>query len=240
MNTVTVNVSEATKGYHEGVAYFHGEKHPWFNPSGIQDYEKALNYFMSAIENCSSNEEIAEAYNYIGVIYQNGLGVNEDKKKAFEAFEAASEMGSWRGTEHLALKYYCGDGVTQDIEMAMNYFYIAWRNGTPSPNCIKLVKEEADKGNKDAQWCLGEATYISYHSSIPDGDFIASGRLLWFWYTIPEIKESVKLLQKSAKQGQKFAMRSYQELNIGKRTTQSVFILIILLLVIIFTISFFV
>ena len=166
MDNTKISEEKASQTFNEGVAYFHGEKHPWFNPSGIQDYEKALNYFISAIENGSSDDEIAEAYNYIGVIYQNGLSVNEDKNEAFEYFQTASEMGSWRGTEHLALKYYWGDGVAQDIEMAMNYFYIAWQKGS-SQDCIDLVKEEAAKGNRDAQWCLGEITYSSYHSSIP-------------------------------------------------------------------------
>lgn len=234
MNTVTVNVSEATKGYHEGVAYFHGEKHPWFNPSGIQDYEKALNYFMSAIENESSGEEIAEAYNYIGIIFQNGLGVNEDKKKAFEYFQTAAEMGSWRGAEHLALKYYWGEcGVEKNIEKAMMWFYMAWQKGS-SQDCIDLVKEEAAKGNRDAQWCLGEIIYSSYHSSIPDNDLFTAIRLLLFWYTIPEIKESVKLLQSSAEQGQKFALKFYQSLNITKRTVYSVMILIVILVAILF------
>ena len=239
MGYTKISEEKASKTYNEGVAYFHGEKHPWFNPYGIQDYEKALNCFMSVvIVNSGSDDEIAEAYNYIGVIYQNGLCVNEDKEKAFEAFKAASEMGSWRGTEHLASKYYWGDGVAQDIEMAMNYFYIAWQNGTPSQNNIELIKEEADKGNKDAQWCLGETIYSSYHSSIPDDDFIAIYRFYLFWYTIPEIKEYVKLLQNSAKQGQKFAMKFYQSLNISKRTVLSIIILIFLLLAIIFIISF--
>jgi TPR repeat protein len=234
MNTVTVNISPVIEEYHKGVAYFHGEEHPWFNPSGIQDYEKALNYFMSAIENGSSGEEIAEAYNYIGIIFQNGFGVNEDKKKAFEYFQTAAEMGSWRGAEHLALKYYWGEcGVEKNIEKAMMWFYMAWQKGS-SQDCIDLVKEEAAKGNRDAQWCLGEIIYSSYHSSIPDNDLFTAIRLLLLWYTIPEIKESVKLLQSSAEQGQKFALKFYQSLNITKRTVYSVMILIVILVVILF------
>ena len=51
---------------------------------------------------------------------------------------------------------------------------------------------------------------------------------------IPEIKESVKLLQSSAEQGQKFAMKFYQSLNITKRTVYSVMILIVILVAILF------
>ena len=151
-----VEYHETSLDYDKGVAYFAGETHAIFNPSGIQDYKMALDFFVKATTSEKDPASIAEAWNYIGVIYQNGLGVDEDKEKAFVAFESSAANGSYRGAEHLALKYYMGDGVEKDVARAMEIFRTAWGGGYFSPEFVGLVEAEAEKGNKDAQWCLRE------------------------------------------------------------------------------------
>ena len=217
-STTNVSFNQTSLDYDKGVAYFAGETHAIFNPSGIQDYKMALDYFVAATTSEEDPASIAEAWNYIGVIYQNGLGVDEDKEKAFVAFESSAANGSWRGAEHLALKYYMGDGVEKDIAKAMEIFRLAWNGGYSSPEMVGLVETEAEKGNKDAQWCLGESLYGWYWGSIADGDTIGFMVLYKYWYTIPMIRKAVKLLRKASKQGQWRAITAYKELNLGART----------------------
>lgn len=53
-----------------------------------------------------------------GAVLFHGAGVPEDKRKAFELYQAAGEMGSIEGWRNVVACYVRGEGVPQSIETA--------------------------------------------------------------------------------------------------------------------------
>ena len=53
-----------------------------------------------------------------GAILFHGAGVQQDKRKAFELYQAAGEMGSVEGWRNVVACYAHGEGIPQSIETA--------------------------------------------------------------------------------------------------------------------------
>lgn len=98
-----------------------------------QDYRRAFEWFEKA-----ANQNIGEAQNYLGVMYQYGLGVDKNPGKAVEWFRKAADQGNQYGQRNLADMYYNGEGVAKD-------FYIA----------AELYQKSADQGHSWSQYMLG-------------------------------------------------------------------------------------
>jgi len=120
-----------------------------------QDYTKALELFHRAGELGH-----AEAYNNIGYLYDNGRGVEVDKKKANYYFE----LGAMRGDT--AARYNLGrvEYKTGNKERALRHFMIAVRGGwSKSLDTIKKMymngyatKDVYTKALQSYQAYLGE------------------------------------------------------------------------------------
>ncbi|MFX4354935.1 tetratricopeptide repeat protein, partial [Acinetobacter baumannii] len=61
----------------------------------------------------------ALAQNNIGLMYAQGLGVKQDKRKAAGWYEKASEAGVAEAQFNLAQMYLTGDGVRQNKRKAV-------------------------------------------------------------------------------------------------------------------------
>lgn len=73
----------------------------------------------------------------IGQMYQYGLGVKKDAKRAIKFYQLAAQQGSLPAEYNLGILYLLGDGVTQDMNLA-----------------LKWLTDSAFKGNDYAQFVL--------------------------------------------------------------------------------------
>lgn len=65
----------------------------------------------------------------VGMAYSEGLGVEQDYKKAKEYYELAANQGYAATQYNLAVIYESGLGVKQDISTAEEYYDLACDNG---------------------------------------------------------------------------------------------------------------
>lgn len=84
----------------------------------------------------------------IGQMYQYGLGVKKDTKKAIEFYELAAQQGSLPAEYNLGIIYLLGDGVTADMNLA-----------------LKWLTDSAFKGNDYAQFVLARIYENGYKDS---------------------------------------------------------------------------
>lgn len=83
------------------------------------DYEEALKYFKLA-----ADKECSEAINYLGIMYQKGLGVEANPKKASLYLEKAAELG-FEPPKNEEEKEVV---VNNDEPQTKNYFKLATEN----------------------------------------------------------------------------------------------------------------
>ncbi|MGC5702527.1 sel1 repeat family protein [Pseudomonas sp. NFXW11] len=83
-----------------------------------KDYKTSLFYYEKAIALYARHPE---ALTNLGVLYQRGLGVAKDVKKAVALYERAGEVGSVIAFNNLSVIYAMGDEVPQDFEKAKIY-----------------------------------------------------------------------------------------------------------------------
>lgn len=106
------------------------------------NYATALKVWLPA-----AKEGDADAMNYVGEIYEQGLGVEPDYQLAAEWFRKAAEKGHSGAMINLGSLYEGGRGVTQDMTLAMNWYRKA--SGLSGGN-LEFVTEE-EKAQRRAQ-----------------------------------------------------------------------------------------
>lgn len=97
------------------------------------DYFRALAEFRTAAE-----DGVAVAQYYLGVMYDNGLGVLPDQSEAARWYRAAAEQGHADAQFNLGDMYKCGHGVQQ------------WH-----AEAVRWSRAAADQGDPYAQFNLG-------------------------------------------------------------------------------------
>lgn len=84
----------------------------------------------------------------MGWYYHSGShGLTADKKKAFELWSKASDLGSVEGSNHVANAYAEGRGVQPDIKKAFTYWEKAAIGGDHSSRHNLAAYEENERGN---------------------------------------------------------------------------------------------
>ena len=111
----------------------------------------------------------------LGVMYEKGEGVVEDKGKAMELYKKACDGGNMRGCSNLGLKYENGEGVVEDKGKAVELFKKACDSGNMSGcNNLKKYNLETDTSICVVQVSLwiDNTEIISgiVECSIPDGN----------------------------------------------------------------------
>src|SRR6185312_570848 len=76
--------------------------------------------------------------NYLGVCYENGIGVEQNIQKAVKLYQKAAEQGDARALNILGFCYENGTGVEKYIQKA-----------------VELYQKAAEQGDADAQFSLG-------------------------------------------------------------------------------------
>jgi len=97
-----------------------------------RDYKDAFEWFKKAAEDGD-----LLSLNNLGVMYEDGLGVERDKQKAFEYYEAAATQGLDVAQSNLADLYVFGSGIEKDYVMAALWY-----------------RKAADQGNERAERLL--------------------------------------------------------------------------------------
>ena len=92
--------------YEEGNRYYKAKQ-----------YEKAYACFMQP-----DNRQNPKAQNTLGLMYDSGLGVEKDQKKAVEWFTRSAMNGNAVAQYNLALAYRYGEGVPKDDSKALEWY----------------------------------------------------------------------------------------------------------------------
>ncbi len=119
----TILCSPAFAGLKEGLEYYEQKK-----------YEQAFDEFSYLAE---EGDNIA-AY-HLGLLYENGQGIPQDKLKAAEYYLKSYQFGNTTAASKLGVLLINGDGIEQDQEKGFD-----------------LLKMAARAGDQDAQYQLGE------------------------------------------------------------------------------------
>jgi hypothetical protein len=141
-----------------------------------KDYAMALSKFQSAVQifNPSFNQNnVYSAYNYLGLIYNHGRGVNKNYKKAASYFQAAALGGNSIAQYYLASLYFNGQGVQKDYILAYMWLNIAARSGDDV--IIKerelvekrLSQQQISEAQRMARECIN-SSYSKCNSFMPE------------------------------------------------------------------------
>lgn len=121
-----------------------------------QDYTVAFDWFMKA-----ASFEYAEAQYYIGICYNEGIGVALDYSKAMEWYLKASKQEHADAQKKIGILYKYGWGVPHDEAMALEWY-----------------KKAAGNGNLMAQYEIGKCYYYGRSVEIDYAEAIK-----WFLMT---------------------------------------------------------
>ena len=88
------------------------------------DYEGALGLWMPLAEQGNSSAQVS-----IGLMYNQGHGVEEGKSEAAKWYALASEQGYAPAKWRLAMLYYHGSGLEQNYKKAADLYHAAAKQG---------------------------------------------------------------------------------------------------------------
>ena len=89
-----------------------------------QDYAKALDYYLIA-----ADMNNADAQAQLGLMYQDGLGVEISYEQAMEWNNRAAQQGNAQGQAQIGYLYHMGLGVTQNLDEAGRWYARAAEQG---------------------------------------------------------------------------------------------------------------
>ncbi len=89
-----------------------------------KNYKEAIEYFRKA-----AAQNHPRAQNYLGVMYGEGQGVNQDHKEAVKWFQKAAAQNYPRAQNNLGFMYKWGQGVNQDHKEAVKWYRKAVAQG---------------------------------------------------------------------------------------------------------------
>lgn len=167
-----------------------GDQEPWQALSG----EEQIRRFY--LPRAQAGD--ATAQYYLGHMYQNGLGVEPDKKAAADWFARAAEQNDARALYRLAVMLQTGDGVAKDAARALKlyrraaeqgvleaYFNMAQMvergEGTPAdPSNARVMFEQlAIAGMTEAMRELGRMNAQSEERDLTSA---------WYWFALAAAK----------------------------------------------------
>ncbi len=111
-----------------------------------EDYARAIELFRPFAEqgtNAADYKYAAAAQFNLGVMYDNGRGVEEDDVQAFRWFSLAADQGHASAQYNLGTMYADGEGIEANADMAVQWY-----------------RRSAEHGHAPAQFNLG-AMYVN-------------------------------------------------------------------------------
>jgi TPR repeat protein len=110
---------------------------------GYQSYLKGD--FQAAFEEWLPLAELgdAEAQYNLGVMYDEGAGIDQDLAKAASWYRKAAEQGFVDAQTNLGMMHYAGQGITRDLAEAAEWFRRAASQGDQeAAGYLKLIEQE--------------------------------------------------------------------------------------------------
>lgn len=111
-----------------------------------QNYEKALKCFHKAAEKGN-----VKSYFYLGLIYENGKGIDKDYSKAIKWYRKAAMDGHAEAQVNLAIMYVNGHGCDKDYVKAYKWLYIAQIYNKNDTNKLRKFLSEMMPSDKIAK-----------------------------------------------------------------------------------------
>lgn len=116
-----------------------------------------------------------EAAVHLGVLYQGGIGVEQDYERAYALYRGPAEAGHARAQNNLGLLYVRGHGIAQDYERATALFQAAAEQGLPTAMTNLSVMYANGLGIEQsdalaAEWELKASQTRQDAISVTDGD----------------------------------------------------------------------
>ena len=90
----------------------------------LGDYEAAISLWMPLAETGNASAQV-----FIGLMYNQGHSVDQDRNEAAKWYALASEQGHASAKWRLAMLYYHGSGLTKDYQKAVNLYHSAAKQG---------------------------------------------------------------------------------------------------------------
>ena len=109
------------------------------------DYNAAINIFHKLAAEGDHRAQFA-----MGLVYDRGHGVPQDKSKAFKWYEKGASSGNAKAQYNLALMYQNAEGVPRDEPEAIRWYLKAAERGIS--DAIERVHELAEGGNAEVQY----------------------------------------------------------------------------------------
>ena len=92
-----------------------------------QNYQKAIEFYMRAIEKGNS-----KAMHHLAYMYVRGTGVKQNYKKAIKLYTLAIKKGNSKSMNNLAHMYQSGNGVERNYQKAINLYIRAIEKELPA------------------------------------------------------------------------------------------------------------
>ena len=160
------------------------------------DYATALEHWRPMAE-----EGIAVAQNNLGVMYDHGLGVEEDDAQAVQWYRLAAKQGNAQSQYSLGLMYGNGHGVPEDDRAAVKWYRLAADQGSVNAQYHMALVYDFGEGVREDDSIA--ATW--YRKAADVGDSRAQynlGLLYDFGSGVKQDKrEALKWYRKAARQG---------------------------------------
>jgi len=163
-----------------------------------KNYTEAVKYYRQAADMGN-----ADAQNYLGWCYRNGLGIQKNETEAAKWYRKAAEQGNAFAQNQLGWFYQNGLGGIQ-------------KNETEAAKWYRKAAEQGDEsGQSNLGWCYENGFGVQkneieaakwYRKAAEQGDAFAQNQLGWFYLNgLGGIKknetEAVKWYRKAAEQG---------------------------------------
>jgi TPR repeat protein len=136
-----------------------------FNEAGVAyeagDYKKAF----LLLEKSARLGHARAQYN-LGVMYDNGLGVNTNPKKAFDWYRKAAEQGNEDAQFNLGVAYTLGVVVTQNYDKALDWYHKAAEQGqSDAQNNLGVMYDNGVGVKQDYQKAEGWYCFAIHHDN---------------------------------------------------------------------------
>lgn len=132
--------------------------------------------YAAAVANLTegSMQGYAVAQYYLGLMYQQGIGIEVDYERAMQLYALSAQQGMVQAQFNLGLMYDRGEGTAQDYREAYYWYQQAAEEGSADgqyalgtmnfygqgrpqnyPEAIRWYQESARQGHRDSQFNLG-------------------------------------------------------------------------------------
>ena len=190
-----------------------GSKHVLFNLGDcyriLGDYPKAKYYLEKSIE-----EGVYDAYIYLGQLYEDGLGVEQDATKAYNMYSLAYQHDiNPEGAYYMARMYFDGRGVPEDNAKAYQLFLEALKLGGDEANYYLGILNYLDE-NENPVVKQNADVALQFLSAVPEHmEAKANERMGYICVKEGRNEEARKYFEKAASLGNKDAIQMLARLN---------------------------